>query len=815
LAFQQLHYTSCEQGLSGFPGYQFSAATAGVSPEVMREVERLTAYEPPPTLSFEPTPAEIADCPVSLCFAPGDGPEATAMLANVVFVGADFSNRFGNYFAHALVTDAAQRELGGLLPIETWQAPFWARAAAASRELPGLSGPLPPGPINRPAVREFLEAHPAASSLPALLTAAFQTVTTGEGALVLTSPDAEDNAHWIAAVSYLLPESMALRMSFTTYHCRPMYCPFHVVGSLPSEEQEMRDSAGDGFQAFDLGGPAATPPAAHELAHLLVRVGTERAAQVWRAAGALAKPMRNTLDEWYAPVAAAAAVHGVPLGMAEREAAAAWFERAARGPGGPPSAELADIARALLADSEMDEPRLLGLLASARDLGVDGAAQRLGELERRLVESQLERIGPRGTAPAAIGVRITSEDGREHGRRGLEAKLAVSDYATAIGLLTWAAEVGVSPDKDAVVECGNAVLGPRALADPQNPELNLVVRAWPSLLLGIGNHLAERAAADPGGVLASMEAGLDRLLRESDFDLHPELKELRILKEAKGLPGRRIGTFADIAGGRRRRSAPTDLEGLLEQLWPEGSWTSTEAREAITVLEKQHIDPVEVLDWVGAAVVRPRPGNDLRDREEYLRLCREVSRHPVQGLLPDSAQAVLAGVERVQEALRRGSGSREQAAAAVSELAPGLVEAPPFIRELLLDQLPERLLRLDAPRLRKVLPGCPAILLERFLQRARPGLDAQRGDEALATDLLWAAHLLSADGDRYGKLLETEVRSSLKHWRRRDLDATAARLERKDRLAAERFQEWREREHQSGLLGQLARRLRPPPGHGG
>ena len=106
-------------------------------------------------------------------------------------------------------------------------------------------------------------------------------------------------------------------------------------------------------------------------------------------------------------------------------------------------------------------------------------------------------------------------------------------------------------------------------------------------------------------------------------------------------------------------------------------------------------------------------------------------------------------------------------------------------------------------------------MLQAFQQSARPALDAQRGDEALAADLFLAARLLSADGDPYGRLLELQVRSSLRHWRRRDLDATAIRLQRKDRLAAAAFQEWREREHQGGLLGQLARRLRPPPGQGG
>jgi hypothetical protein len=605
-------------------------------------------------------------------------------------------------------------------------------------------------------------------------------------------------------------------MSFTTYHRRPSYCPFHLVGSLPIPEQETSDSTGDGFHAFDLAESAVTPLPAHELARLLVRVGTEDAARVWRVARSLAEPPPTTLDEWFAPVAAAAALQGVRLEAAERDAAAVWFDSIVRGRGGRPSSDLADIARALLAEPGSDQPRLQALLASARELGVEGAAERLSELEQRLVESQLARIGLHQSLPADSGVRIDSDEGPEHGRLGLEAKLAVADYATAINLLNFAAEAGISPDKDALVECGKIVLGPRALADPQSAELGLVVRTWPPILLGIGHHLAQSAQVDPGSVLASMESGLDRLLRESDFDLHPELKELRLLNEARALPSRRIRAFAEIAGSRGRRGAAPDLGRLLHELWPQGSWTSIEAREALTIVDAQHIDSAEVIEWVAAALLRPQPGNDLRDREEYLRLCREVGKHRVQGLLPAPAQAVLATVKRVQEVLDRTPGSRDQAAGAVSRLVPELAGAPPpFIRELLLERLPQLLLRLDAPRLRKILPGCPEILLQAFQQSARRALDAQRGDEALAADLFLAARLLSADGDPYGRLLELQVRSSLRHWRRRDLDATAIRLQRKDRLAAAAFQEWREREHQGGLLGQLARRLRPPPGQGG
>src|SRR2546428_3914873 len=197
-----------------------------------------------------------------------------------------------------------------------------------------------------------------------------------------------------------------------------------------------------------------------------------------------------------------------------------------------------------------------------------------------------------------------------------------------------------------------------------------------------------------------MESGLDRLLRESDFALHPELQELRLLNEARALPSRRIRAFTEIAGSRGRRGAPPDLGRLLHQLWPQSSWTSIEAREALTIVDTQHIDSAEVIEWLAAALLRPQPGNDLRDRDEYLRLCREVGKHRVQGLLPAPAQAVLATVKRVQEVLGRTPGSRDQAAGAVSQLVPELTGAPPpFIRELLLERLPRLLLRLDAPRL--------------------------------------------------------------------------------------------------------------------
>ncbi|HSR22603.1 MAG TPA: hypothetical protein VLW53_03565, partial [Candidatus Eisenbacteria bacterium] len=103
MAFQQLYYTSCENGLGGYGGYQFNAITPGVPAAVMREVEDRTVYEPPGWLLADPCPDEPEAYPVA--FSHGTS-EATgvAITAQVVFTGTDYSGRPGNYFAHVLVT---------------------------------------------------------------------------------------------------------------------------------------------------------------------------------------------------------------------------------------------------------------------------------------------------------------------------------------------------------------------------------------------------------------------------------------------------------------------------------------------------------------------------------------------------------------------------------------------------------------------------------------------------------------------------------------------------------------------------------------
>src|ERR1017187_7052271 len=108
-----LHYTSCTEGPSGYPGFPFCAAPGGLPQAVMRGVGRHTVCEPPLALQATGTRSPD-DFPVNLLYAFNSSPEIV-IIARVQFTGLDFSNRSGNYFAHSLITDSPDADLHEVL----------------------------------------------------------------------------------------------------------------------------------------------------------------------------------------------------------------------------------------------------------------------------------------------------------------------------------------------------------------------------------------------------------------------------------------------------------------------------------------------------------------------------------------------------------------------------------------------------------------------------------------------------------------------------------------------------------------------------
>ena len=152
----------------------------------------------------------------------------------------------------------------------------------------------------------------------------------GGRSLILWTSTSTDNAHWIAAVSYLLGDARAREMSFYTYTRRPAQCRAHVIGTVPGAVTSAAALA-DGFRVFDMTARTLPDVTSHPLAELLAQVGVLRAAGLWRQAATLAAGTERTFDDWYPVVLAAAALLGVePLPSGAVGAIADWLPEAAR-----------------------------------------------------------------------------------------------------------------------------------------------------------------------------------------------------------------------------------------------------------------------------------------------------------------------------------------------------------------------------------------------------------------------------------------------------------------------------------------------------
>lgn len=219
----QLHYTSARSGPTGRSGFQFVAATPGLPPGVQAAVTPFMTYRPPPGAPFE----KLDGLPIALAY---DLVGERALLTRCRYLGQDYSGRYGNFFAHAVV--AEPQELEGLRPIELWQAELWDELPDGG-ELAALEDVIPGAAVAPEALAGWL----AGAGRPALLTrlvdAVVATLGRGHGRVVLIAGDTELIARWIAVVSYSLPVSAAARMSFITYSGDPGGAPQRIVGTTP------------------------------------------------------------------------------------------------------------------------------------------------------------------------------------------------------------------------------------------------------------------------------------------------------------------------------------------------------------------------------------------------------------------------------------------------------------------------------------------------------------------------------------------------------------------------------------------------------
>jgi hypothetical protein len=750
VAFEQLYYTSCESGVGGYAGFQFNALSQGVGARVMREVEQLTVYELP---SWE---TSLADAPVNLCHV-HDAARGGDITACVVYAGADFSGRSGNYFAHALVTEDPARDFGGLLPVELWESPVWARTPADGTVLPAIQAAPPRGSFDRPTVAAFLAAQDDAQTILARLLSAVDQALDGGRALVLWSSTSTDNAHWIAAVSYLLGEARAREISFFTYTRRPAQCRAHVIGTVPGAVTSPAALA-DGFRVFDMTARTMPDVMTHPAAVLLAQVGVLHAAGLWRQAATLATGTERSLDEWYPIVSAAAALLGVePLPPGTVGAIADWLPEAAHRPAPLIAPHVETVLMVLLdRDGELSDDQLRPLLPVAKAAGAIGQLQRIEVTLVNRAASQLARgRPPSGPTPVA------TTEGIQVAVTNCERLLGSADAAAALTVLDWARETGLHPDPQLVERCGRDVIGPALPAMNTDRRIVRVGQAYPALARGLAVFIT---ASGPETALMLLRGVAGELLDSSDLRNYPKLREMLLLEEVVSGRLPPIQALRELIELRPPSASPLRDANLLAGFWPRGLGTSDEAKQLLWLLEG-NVRGTPALELLDHAL---KPPHRIDDLDAWLDLCAQALAHPVCAQLPAATRLRLQALhglgdtlEGARLAMKHGDMRPYQA---LGDRIEGL---PRETRDLLRQYL--AYLTLTAPRPAEQLAVCSEPVFHAICIQARARLDAQPVNHQLAARLFQSRHDLQGSRPPRARVLEGDVLApTVPCWSRRD-----------------------------------------------
>lgn len=230
----QLHYTSARRGPTGRSGFQFVAETPGLPDGMRARVTPHLSYRPPPEAPLSPADDELDQFPVSLLYDRVDG---RPLLLRCRYLGRDYSGRYGNFFAHAVV--AEPDELEGVRPAELWHARLWSDSPASETDLPEVDDIVPDEGLDPESLAAWLasasdeERGDAYERLARIVDAVVTVLGRGHGRVVLVSSDIELVARWIAVVSYSLPVAAASALSFVTYSADPDGAPQRLVGTTP------------------------------------------------------------------------------------------------------------------------------------------------------------------------------------------------------------------------------------------------------------------------------------------------------------------------------------------------------------------------------------------------------------------------------------------------------------------------------------------------------------------------------------------------------------------------------------------------------
>lgn len=792
MTFRQLHYTSCEHGLSGHSGFQFCAMSPGVPQGVIREVEQLTAYEPP--LSLRASEAgKMADYPVNLIHAYSEF-NGSVIIAQVVFTGLDFSNRSGNYFAHSLVSDDAQADLGALLPVELWAAPFWQSRQAATSELPPLPAPLAPGSISVRAIDDSLTGRPEyVAQLGMLLTAVDDAMGNGQQVL-LVEFDSAAVCRWIAAICYLLGPKLGRQLTFTTYSHDPRRCRTHVVGTIAVTGSARLD-AGTVFQTFDLPGGFLPELAASPAAALLSGIGVARSAELWRLAVSLGE-LPDSLDESFPVLASAALLLGCALTEPELDAAVQWL---AAGAHQVSDEHKVTAVRSLLRQRRDQLPgqrgaELIALAVAADVAGGQGEDELTTEVERALVDDFFTRLDRSGL-PRDAHIRYRTAGARAAAAAGCVTRLPRASAERAIELLDWAMHARLKLPAALVRDIGHGTVMTAILQGATPSGLGQVAAAWPALRNGMLDRLQELPAAAQQAAFASL--GWD-MFPLDDLEPYPALAEqwsTYLVERRRLRPAAALPRVVELR--RRRGLSPAVDEELLSRLWPSVGWTPGEAAEVLKQLPVEELS-AEPVQYRLAAILHNAPPGPA-DAEWMTFVVRLGDLPP--GAVNDHRLATAVRLKPAITLIRQAQQLPKPPNPIVNQLLDLYDEGDPEMCAFLDSNVPPLLVRY--PSLTYALSNCAESLLGSFCWYAREVLEHGPDEIALAAKTFTVMCDLRRNHlEARARYLEADVLEPvLPGWDRRVTKRVADAVSEQMKGGRERFEAWLEQQPGGGWSG--------------
>ena len=758
MTIRQLHYTSCRQGRDGIDGFQVAASTPNVLPRHEQLALPLAAYRPGPGAPPTPTADEVAAFPVALGYRRFDD---VAVLFHSRYLGADFSGRQGNYFAHVLVLDRATTELAGRCPAEMWASPLWTWQETGRPDLPVLDT-LPAGPF---AHRERVRADLA--RIPAFLVVVDAVVRALAGGppVALVAADVADVAVALTAVTRSLPTPLAAAVSFTTFSSTPAETDLLVVGTTP----DVVGNAGSLGErcAIPLAAPSDDPAPYGLLVGRCWAAGSRAVDELVGLANRIQPALRAEELGAFAPLAEL-----ILFGGTAGTAVGAVEFAAHRYPAGLNADLWRRVDEAVAAAGRAgDVVRWSAAIIAARRAGPDAPGP---VLQAAYLESVLAGVEAGGLDPAGLWlpegpvVQASVEGWAAAAIRG-DPSLARADR-----VLRTVNRLAVRLSDPELREIADLVLIPH-LVDPGDEAAPERMRALPhsDRLLGFVYEQLERRLAD------------DELFDAAACGLSPGAAEL--LRSAAP-PESRCATVARLAlarAGRRDRAATLrravgaesahELARYVDLIWPD----LPSAADAATICRS--FEPsVVARSGVAALLVRSLVAH-ARDSEAAGDggLARALSAVPITEALT-LAEAEVVRAARLTELFRDRPVISDDAAARAAEAARLAERVEPAVGDRVADTvaawlLAQRHTAFHAGVLAATVVGPPA---DRFLSRygGRLRVLLAGADPAIVAAILPAVAVHARFAPRMQHLLDTACAEGLRQRRKRELDQVGRAL---------------------------------------